>query len=130
MRHQRILLVDDDRDLVELLAARCREMGFTVDTACNPLTAVTSMTSYPPDLFCLDVNMPTGNGLDVCQFLLRGTRVPSKPVIILTGRCDHDTICRCVELQAHYVRKTTDIWQHLRPTIEKLLPVSPVHDSQ
>ncbi len=122
MRSERILIVDDDRDLVQLLAARCREMGFTVDTACNPLTAVMNMTHHPPDLVCLDVNMPTGNGLDLCEYLVRETGAAHVPVIILTGRSDLETIRRSMKLQASYVRKTTDIWQRLRPAIQRLLP--------
>ena len=121
MKHRKILVVDDDRQFAETIALRCRSHGWSAETATTPLEAVVSMVSQPPDLLCLDVNLPTANGLDMCEYLARNATVPQRPVIILTGQTDSDTIRRTSRLQAHYVRKTTDLWQRLKPLMEELL---------
>lgn len=121
MTKQRILVVDDDRDLAESLAIRCRGLGYDVDTADTPLAAVVSMEHHPPDLLCIDVGLPSGDGLDVCEYVVRAAKGPPKPVIILTGRTDEATIRRCRALGARYIGKSPDLWERLRPAIEELL---------
>ena len=71
MTTERILVVDDDREFAESIAMRCRGLGFEVETASTPLAAIANMVAHPPDLLCLDVNLPTGNGLDLCEYLVR-----------------------------------------------------------
>jgi DNA-binding response OmpR family regulator len=80
------------------------------------------MVLHPPDLVCLDVNLPTGSGLDLCECLVRDSEAPEIPVIVLTGRTDRETIFRSASLRTHYLRKSPDLWQRLRPLIEELLP--------
>lgn len=121
MTKQRILVVDDDRDLAESLAIRCRGLGYEVDTADTPLAAVVSMEHHPPDLLCIDVGLPSGDGLDVCEHIVRAAKGPPKPVIVLTGRTDESTIRRTLALGARYMSKSPDLWQRLRPAIEEML---------
>ncbi|HUY89499.1 MAG TPA: response regulator [Pirellulales bacterium] len=121
MTCKRILVVDDDRDFAESIALRCRKLGFEAETADTPLAAVVSMESHPPDLLCIDVGMPSGDGLDLCEFLVRDSKRPPKPVIILTGRTDEATIRRSRLLGTRYVSKSPDVWQRLRPVIDELL---------
>ena len=122
MTSERILVVDDDREFAESIAARCRGLGFEVETAGTPLAAIASMVAHPPDLLCLDVNLPTGDGLDLCEYLVRDRAAPQIPVIVLTGQTDRETIFRSAQLRTRYLHKSTDVWQRLRPLIEKLLP--------
>jgi len=126
MTTERILVVDDDRDFAESIAMRCRGLGFEVETASTPLAAIASMVAHPPDLMCLDVNLPTGNGLDLCEYIVRDTAAPQIPVIVLTGQTDRETIFRSVSLRTRYLHKSPDIWQRLRPVIEELLPQQPL----
>ena len=126
MTTERILVVDDDREFAESIARRCRGLGFEVDTASTPLAAIASMVAHPPDLMCLDVNLPTGNGLDLCEYIVRDTAAPQIPVIVLTGQTDRETIFRSVSLRTRYLHKSPDIWQRLRPVIEELLPQQPL----
>jgi CheY-like chemotaxis protein len=125
MANKRVLVVDDDRDLAESIAMRCRGRGWDAEAACSPLAAVVSMTSCPPDLLCLDVNMPTGNGLDLCEYLVRDSGGHRTPVIILTGQVDIETVRRAKRLETRYICKSTDVWQRLRPAIEELLDERP-----
>ena len=121
MTNNRILVVDDDRDFSESISLRCRGLGYEAETADTPLAAVVSMEAHPPDLLCVDVGLPSGNGLDLCEFIVRGSKGPPKPVIILTGRTDEATIRRSRLLGTRYISKSPDLWQRLRPAIEELL---------
>jgi len=121
---RRVLLVEDDREFADSIAVRCRSLGLCVETASTHLAAVVSMTARPPDLLCLDVNMPTGNGLDLCEYLISDADRPVKPVIVLTGRTDRETLERSRRLRTRYVRKSTDVWLHLRLAIMELLAIA------
>jgi DNA-binding response OmpR family regulator len=126
MMTERILVVDDDREFAESIALRCRRLGFDVDTACTPLAAVASMVAHPPDLLCLDVNLPTGNGLDLCEYLVRDSTGPQMPVIVLTGQTDRETVFRSTSLRTRYLHKSPNVWEQLRPVIEELLSKPPL----
>jgi CheY-like chemotaxis protein len=126
MSTERILVVDDDHEFAESIAMRCRGLGFEVKTAGTPLAAIASMVAHPPDLLCLDVNMPTGNGLDLCEHLVRDRAAPQMPVIVLTGQTDRETIFRSASLRTRYLYKSPDVWERLRPVLEELLPPPPL----
>jgi two-component system OmpR family response regulator len=80
----RLLVVDDDADIVELLAASLRFSGFEVTTARNGRDALALASSARPDLIVLDVMMPGLDGLAVVRRLREsGNRVP---VVLLTAR--------------------------------------------
>jgi CheY-like chemotaxis protein len=119
-----ILIADDDRDLVYSLFLRCRRLGLKVLTAHDAFTALTIAKTQSPDLICLDVEMPAGNGLSVCEMLTSDETCRSIPIAILTGKCDPDTIIRCHTMCAYYVEKCPDVWSRLEPLLEELLGVS------
>ena len=118
---ERILVVDDDRDFAESIAQRCRSAGFAAAIATTPLDAIAQMTAEQPDLLCLDVNLPTGNGLDLCEYLVRDQATPQIPVIVLTGQSDRETVFRAASLRTRFLLKSPDIWRRLEPVIEELL---------
>src|SRR5438477_127068 len=130
MNHRPTMLIaDDDRELVQVLAIRCRTVGVEVVTAHDALTALNLMQTRKPDLVCLDVNMPSGNGLCVCEMLASEPAWAKIPVIILTGRTDPEIIMRCHQLCAYYVLKGGDIWSRVEPLVRELLSVGdPVPD--
>lgn len=121
-----ILIADDDRALVRLLAGRCRSLGLKVEEATNGFLAETSIflrgeRGHPPDLIILDVGVPEEDGLSICDELLRDDATADIPVIVLTGRFDRATLQRCRELDVHYVHKANDMWSRLEPLICNLL---------
>ncbi|MBI4717640.1 MAG: response regulator [Planctomycetes bacterium] len=126
MRPKRVLIADDDQGLVSALALRCAHLGLEVRTANDGAEAVALVEQEPPDLAILDVNMPAGNGLAVCEMLANDQRMLPIPVIILTGRNDDRTVERCEQLGAHYVYKGADIWESLKPIVLELCDVEPV----
>src|SRR5262245_57048966 len=126
MKTKRILVVDDDREFVQSIAMRCRDLGFEVETASTPLAAVASIVAHPPDLLGLEVNLPTGNGLDLCEYVVRDSSAPQLPVIVLSGQTDRETIFRATALRTRFLYKSPDVWRRLRPVIEELLPQPPL----
>jgi CheY-like chemotaxis protein len=116
-----ILIADDDTDLVDSLTHRCSQLGCRVIGASNALEAINLINEELPDLVCLDVNMPAGNGLSVCEMMSANERLHSIPVIILTGNGDEQTIRRCHNLMVYYIQKSVDVWERLRPLVIELL---------
>ncbi|WP_343985933.1 response regulator transcription factor [Pseudonocardia aurantiaca] len=83
----RLLVVDDEPNILELLSASLRFAGFTVETAPGGSEALTTVRSFRPDLLLLDVMMPDLTGFELVE-RLRADGVLA-PVIFLTAR--HDT---------------------------------------
>ena len=85
---QRILVVDDDELVRELLTTALRFTGFVVEEAVDGLGAIARAGVFLPDLIVLDVMMPTIDGFEVCR-RLRADGVQT-PVIFLTAKDDDD----------------------------------------
>ena len=86
----RVLVVEDERDLARALAEGIRRDGYAVDTAFDGAEALDKLASTPYDIVCLDLNLPDGDGVDVCLSIREeGVRLDdSDPprVIMLTAR--------------------------------------------
>jgi len=81
----RILVVDDERNIVQLTRLYLSKEGFEVDTAYDGNQALEKVHSHHPDLIVLDIMMPEMDGLSVCRELRKTSNVP---IIILTARTD------------------------------------------
>ncbi len=85
---QRILVVDDEDSITDLVSTALRFVGYDVQTAANGRQALTEASYFMPHLVVLDVMMPGLDGFEVCQRLrANGDAVP---VVFLTARDDHD----------------------------------------
>ena len=82
----KILIVEDDRDLVLGLSIRLTSEGYGVLSAHDGATAVLAATKGLPDLILLDIGIPGGNGIIVLNLLKDDPKLASIPVIVLTGR--------------------------------------------
>jgi DNA-binding response OmpR family regulator len=87
MNH-RILLVDDDKDLLAALEVKLFKEGYQIDTAPDGEVALEKIRSELPDLVILDVNMPRMNGMDVCRALRSDDKTRDLAVLMLTARDD------------------------------------------
>jgi two-component system OmpR family response regulator len=83
-RGARLLVVDDEDSLVDLVATALRFGGYQVTTEQNGFDALRSIKTAPPDLVVLDVNMPDLDGFEVCRRIRRNGH--KMPVIFLTAR--------------------------------------------
>jgi two-component system response regulator RegX3 len=93
----KVLLVDDDQDLLDLLAFALNRAGFTVATAAEPQEALEALDGGHPDLAVLDLNLGPASGFDVLKALRERTKIP---VIMLTGRDAEDDKVLGLELGA------------------------------
>ena len=82
---KRILVVDDDPELVELVSFNLKRAGYTVGTAANGVEAIKKARSLAPDLILLDVMMPELDGFAVCEILRRDSDTATIPIMMLTA---------------------------------------------
>jgi DNA-binding response OmpR family regulator len=83
---ERILVVDDERDLLELVAYHLTNAGYKVVTAATGGEALERAREKPPELIVLDILLPDLPGLEVCRILKSGERTRGIPVIFLTAK--------------------------------------------
>jgi len=83
-----ILVVEDERDLVELLEINLRRAGFEVSSAADGRAALARARSLGPDLVLLDLMLPHLSGSEVAQRLRAEPATASIPIIMLTARAD------------------------------------------
>jgi len=82
----KILVVDDEKDVVELLSFLLEKDGYTVVTAANGREAMEKVPQETPDLILLDVMMPEMDGYTVQTQLLENPKTKDIPIIILTAK--------------------------------------------
>jgi two-component system response regulator MtrA len=121
---QKILVVDDESSIRELLGMRLNAAGFDVIYATNTAEAIEQHSKFQPDLILLDINLPTGgsplqDGVEV----LREIRTRSDvAIIMLTAREEDETALTSYSLGAdHYVRKPIDNFEMLLGRIKSRL---------
>jgi len=83
---KKILLIEDDHSLSEVLAEILVERGYLVVTANNGLEGLRKAYVESPDLVILDIMLPQLNGLEVCKRLKKDETMKNIPVIFLTAR--------------------------------------------
>ena len=106
---KRILIVDDERDIVKALMIRLQGAGYEVITAFDGAQGVFMAYKEKPDLIILDIRMPAGDGFSVAQRLKRSTHTFTIPVIFLTGSPDKDAEEKAMALGARfYIKKPYD----------------------
>lgn len=96
----KILLVDDEKDIVEFLQYNLLQEGFDVITAFNGIEALKKL-SENPDLVILDIMMPQLNGYDVCKKIRSLPEYRQTPVIFLTAKSSEVDEIRGLEIGAN-----------------------------
>jgi len=82
---KKILIVEDNSELLELLRITFKEEGFAVATARNGMEAIRKAKSVTPDAVVLDLILPELDGFAVCELLRKDQAMASVPVLMLTG---------------------------------------------
>jgi two-component system phosphate regulon response regulator PhoB len=83
---QKILIVDDEPDALELVKVNLGAAGFFVSTAADGEEALKKARSLSPDLILLDIMLPQVDGLEVCKILRRDETTRHIPIILLTAK--------------------------------------------
>lgn len=82
---KKILIVDDDEELVRILSVNLAMEGFEVCAAFDGMSAVMRAHKELPDLIVLDIRMPAGNGLNVVEKLRASTKTFAIPIMFLSA---------------------------------------------
>jgi DNA-binding response OmpR family regulator len=120
-----VLIADDDHNLAFALGLRCRQLGMRVLITHDLASSQAAAQENPLHLVCVDVNLPDGSGLALCEWLASKPQSAKIPVIVLTGRKDAETIRKCGQLCAYYIHKSGDLWRRLAPVIYELVDIEP-----
>ena len=118
---ERLLIVEDDMDLAEMLGNYFRHQGYEVDVAHWGEDGVMQATSLPPDMAILDIRLPDIDGYEVCRRLRAHRLTADLPVIFLTERREREDKLAGLELGAvDYITKPFDI-KELRLRVRNVL---------
>lgn len=83
---KRVLVVDDERDIVDLLTFNLEKEGFAVTQSFDGESALKAIRTDRPDLVILDLMLPGLSGLDVCRQVRRDRETENLPIIMLTAK--------------------------------------------
>jgi len=84
----RILLVEDDEAIVDVLRRTLRAEGFVIETAPDGATALSLTEDFLPDLIVLDLGLPDIDGEEVCRRIRSGPGTGNVPILMLTARTE------------------------------------------
>ena len=84
----RILVVEDDRDIGELVVRFLTKAGFSVELLASGREALTALAERPPDLLVLDLMLPHVDGLEICRAVRSSEKTSATPIIMLTARAE------------------------------------------
>src|SRR5882762_1253006 len=98
--HTRILVVEDDQDIAELVARYLDKAGFVTERATSGREALKTIAARPPDLMVLDLMLPHVDGLEVCRVVRGNEASAAMPIIMLTARAEESERIVGLELGA------------------------------
>lgn len=98
--HKKILVVDDESDVTDLLVYTLGAKGFTVEAVNDPNRSIGVARTFLPDLVILDVMMPDLNGLQICRMLRADAKLKKVPVIFLTAKAEEGDRIKGLEIGA------------------------------
>ena len=102
----RVLIVEDDKDIADLVAHYLGKAGFATEVIASGRDALAAIASHPPDLLVLDLMLPQVNGLEICRAVRANTKTNAIPIIMLTARAEESDRIVGLELGADdYVAK-------------------------
>jgi DNA-binding response OmpR family regulator len=92
MSKKRIVIVEDERDMADIVATRLRREGYKVDVAHDGVEGFDLIRSEPPDLVLLDIMLPGMSGTEIAAKLRDDARTMSVPIIMLTAKSEESDI--------------------------------------
>lgn len=106
MAQEKILVVEDEEDVLELVSFNLEKGGFLVETAMSGQDAINKAQSLSPDLVLLDLMIPEIDGLEVCKTLKKDAATETIPVVMLTAKGTEEDIVTGLEMGADdYITK-------------------------
>ncbi len=106
MLKERILVVDDEEDILELVCFNLEKAGYLAIPAVSGEEALEKAAKEHPDLVVLDLMLPGMDGLEVAKFMKRNSETSQIPIVMLTARGEESDVVKGLELGADdYVTK-------------------------
>ncbi len=107
--HVKILLIDDEKEVLEVLTAILAERGIEVECARSGIEGLEKAQGKAPDLVFLDIAMPGMDGFETCRRLKEDPRTHRIPVLMVTGHSDRDSRIRALQSGANeFLAKPVD----------------------
>ncbi len=97
---RRVLVVDDEPNIVKMVSVRLKDAGFDVLVAMDGEEALTVTRTEHPDLIVLDLIMPRRDGFEVLEALKKDPQTRDIPIIVFTGKGQEGYEARCQQLGA------------------------------
>jgi DNA-binding response OmpR family regulator len=124
-RKKKVLVVDDERDIVKALVIRLQHNGYEVVVAFDGAQGIFMAHKESPDLIILDIRMPAGDGFSVAEKLRQSNQTLGIPIIFLTGSPEKNAEERAMQLGARfYIKKPYDP-EELLEAIRRAMEPSP-----
>ncbi len=117
---KKILVVDDEPDVRNFLAACLEDTGFKVEIAVDGLDALEKVEAFSPDLMTLDMVMPKMSGIKVIRSLRKNKKWAKLPIIVITAHA-HD------EMGSDQIMEFSALTSGLRPRVTLDKPISPAN---
>ena len=122
MAQQRVLVIDDEPDIRELLELTLLRMGLETATAADVKEALIKIQQFKPDLCLTDMKLPDGTGFDVVRYIQR--EAPHIPVAVITAFGSMDAAIEALKAGAYdFVQKPVDLTK-LRELVQTALTLS------
>ena len=84
----RVLVVEDDPDIAQLVVRYLEKAGFSADMVANGRDALAAIAARPPDVLVLDLMLPHVDGLEICRVVRGNDATAGMPIIMLTARAE------------------------------------------
>lgn len=100
MAHEKILVVEDDRDILELMTYNLEKEGYVVATAMAGEEALKKISQFDPDLILLDLMLPGIDGMEICRQLKQQEKTRGIPIIFVTAKSEETDVVTGLEIGA------------------------------
>ena len=97
---KKILIVDDDKDLLFGLKALLTNRGYSIKTIDNGLSASDTTITFNPDLIMLDVHLADADGIKICFELKNNSRTRHIPILMISADTDDREVIECCPADA------------------------------
>ena len=127
--HSRVLVVDDEPDLVRILEFGLKAAGYAVDTASDGQEGLKKAREIKPDIILLDLMLPKLDGYKVCRLLKFDERYKHIPIMILSARTQEGDQALAHEMGANrFLTKPyefAEILEHIRALLKESAAARP-----
>lgn len=117
----RILIVDDEKPIVTLLAQTFEQEGHEVATAKDGIDCMNQMAAFRPDVVLMDIMMPKLDGVDTTRLIRRNTNYAGTVIVALSARSDDETRERMRDAGANVFVRKPFVIAKLVSRVEQLL---------